>query len=182
MEPMKRMTAMPEPESAHGAGVVERGLERTIFATRWLLVPFYLGLVVGLLLLVVMFFKKTVKLAGMIWWAEKPDLVLGLLSLVDLSLMANLLVMVILAGYESFVSHLDIGSARLAWMGRISFGDLKLWLVASIVAISAVHLLEDFMEVSQVSDRHLAWRLSIHIAFVVSGVLLACMSRIMGRH
>ncbi|MBS0642684.1 MAG: TIGR00645 family protein [Acetobacteraceae bacterium] len=161
----------------------ERVLERTIFATRWLLVPFYLGLVVGLLLLLLVFGQKAVDLIDLVWTAKPTDVALGVLALVDLCLMANLIVMIIFAGYECFVSRLDVGHERLAWMGRIGFGDLKLRLVASIVAISAIHLLEDFMKVGSMPDRELAWRLGLHGAFVLSGVLLACMDRLVGeRH
>ena len=165
------------------APAVERALERTIFATRWLLVPFYLGLIGGLAVLLLAFTQKALGLLGSVWTAEPTDLALGILALVDLCLMANLIVMIILAGYESFVSRLDVSGERLAWMGRIGFGDLKLRLVASIVAISAIHLLEDFMEVGHIADRELAWRLGLHAMFVLSGLLLACMDRIAtGRH
>ena len=160
--------------------VAERVLERTIFATRWLLVPFYLGLIGGLMLLLLAFAQKALGLVNSVWTADPADLALGILALVDLCLMANLIVMIIFAGYESFVSRLDISGERLAWMGRLSFGDLKLRLIASIVAISAIHLLEDFMEVAHMPDRELAWRIGLHGAFVLSGVLLATMDRIVG--
>ncbi len=172
-----------EPTASPTVSAAERVLERTIFATRWLLVPFYVGLIGGLLVLLLAFAQKALGLLTEVWTAEPADLALGILALVDLCLMANLIVMIILAGYESFVSRLDVGGERLAWMGRLSFGDLKLRLVASIVAISAIHLLEDFMEVGHVADRELAWRLALHGAFVLSGVLLASMDRIAGeRH
>jgi uncharacterized protein (TIGR00645 family) len=91
--------------------------------------------------------------------------------------MANLLLMVIFAGYESFVSRLDVeeGAVRLDWMGQVGFGDLKLKLMASIVAISAIHVLEEFMNIGHLSDRDLAWVVGIHMVFIVSGVLLAVM-------
>lgn len=163
--------------------MAERVLERAIFATRWLLVPFYIGMIVGLLLLLLAFAQKALALLSNVWTAEPSDLALGILALVDLCLLANLIVMIILAGYESFVSRLDVNGERMAWMGRLSFGDLKLRLLASIVAISAIHLLEDFMDVAHISDRELAWRLGLHGAFVVSGVLLASIDRIVGeRH
>ena len=95
--------------------------------------------------------------------------------------MANLLLMVIFAGYESFVSRMDLEghAVRLDWMGQVGFGDLKLKLMASIVAISAIHVLEEFMSVGHVSDRDLGWIVGIHLVFVVSSVLLALMDRLM---
>jgi uncharacterized protein (TIGR00645 family) len=177
---MDTVEATAVPSRRH---LVERTLERIIFATRWLLVPFYLGLIAGLVLLLTMFAQNAADLGMKVWTGGPVNVTLGILGLIDVCLMANLIVMIVLAGYESFVSRLDVGTDRLAWMGRIGFGDLKLRLVASIVAISAIHLLEDFMDVGHVADRDLAWRLGIHFAFVVSGVLLASMDRIAdGKH
>jgi uncharacterized protein (TIGR00645 family) len=171
---MNTLETIPQPDGH----VVERTLERTIFAMRWLLVPFYVGLFGALLLLLIVFGQRVGDLATTVWTAEAVDIKLGVLVLIDLCLMANLIVIIIFAGYESFVSRFDIGSERLEWMGRIGLGDLKLRLVVSLVAISAIHLLEDFMDVGHVPDRDLVWRLAIHGAFVVSGLLLACMDRI----
>ena len=168
------------PPSAPTTNRVERALERTIFGSRWLLAPFYLGLAASLLVLLVKFAMEAVDLFAHALTAGGDQVTLGILSLIDLSLMANLVLMVILAGYESFVSRLDVGGheGRLEWMGRIGFSDLKLKLMASIVAISAIHLLEGFMNTDHVSDRNLAWRLGIHMSFVGSGVLLAVMDRL----
>ena len=159
---------------------VERLFERVIFGSRWLLAPFYLGLTASLVALLVKFVLKTVDLFLHAASAGGEDIILGILGLIDLSLMGNLLLMVIFGGYESFVSRLDIEGheERLAWMGRIGFGDLKLKLMASIVAISAIRLLEAFMNAEHLSDRELGWLLGIHMAFVLSGVLLALMDRI----
>ena len=164
------------------ASLVERLIERTIFGSRWLLAPFYLGLIIGLLALLAKFALRTVDLLAHVLSASANNVIVGILSLIDLSLMANLLLMVIFAGYESFVSRLDVGehAARLDWMGQVGFGDLKLKLMASIVAISAIHVLEGFMDAGHLSDRDLAWLVGIHMVFVVSGVLLAVMDRIAG--
>ena len=162
---------------------VERAFETVIFSSRWLLAPFYLGLVVSLGVLLVKFVQQAIGLLVHTVSTEGSDIILGVLALIDLSLMANLLLMVIFAGYESFVSRLDIEGHhdRLAWMGQIGFGDLKLKLMASIVAISAIHLLEAFMNTDHLSDRKLAWLVGIHMAFVSSGVLLALMDRVTHR-
>ncbi len=172
----------PNPLPSRSVNVAERLLERSIFGSRWLLAPFYLGLSAALLVLLAKFVTKAILLFVHALSYGTSDVMLGVLSLIDLSLMANLLLMVIIGGYESFVSRMDVGQheGRLEWMGRIGFSDLKLKLLASIVAISAIHLLEGFMNADHLSDRNLAWRLGIHMAFVVSGVLLAIMDRLAG--
>lgn len=175
------MSEPPAPRPRNSP--VERLIERTIFGSRWLLAPFYLGLILGLVALLVKFAQHTVALLGQTLQASGNDIIVGILSLIDLSLMANLLLMVIFAGYESFVSRMDLEghAVRLDWMGQVGFGDLKLKLMASIVAISAIHVLEEFMNVGHVSDRDLAWVTGIHLLFVVSGVLLAVMDRLTER-
>jgi uncharacterized protein (TIGR00645 family) len=159
---------------------LEKALERTIFGSRWLLAPFYLGLAASLLVLLVNFAREAAQLFSHALTAGGNEITLGVLALIDLSLMANLVLMVIFAGYESFVSRLDPEGheARLEWMGRIGFSDLKLKLMASIVAISAIHLLEGFLNTEHATDRTLAWRLGIHMGFVSSGLFLALMDRL----
>lgn len=166
------------PASQHT--LAERWIEQSIFASRWLLAPFYLGLAASLVLLLVKFVQKTVVLASHAFSSDGNEIIIGILSLVDLSLMGNLLLMVIFAGYENFVSKLDVGSHKdkPGWMGHVDFGDLKLKLMTSIVAISAIHVLEVFMNINQTNDRVLAWAVGIHMAFIVSGVLLAIMDRL----
>ena len=168
---------------ARRASRAERLIERTIFGSRWLLAPFYLGLILGLVALLAKFALRIIDLGGHVLSGGGNEITIGILSLIDLSLMANLLLMVIFAGYESFISRLDVGEGgvRLDWMGQVGFGDLKLKLLASIVAISAIHLLEGFLDAEHQSDRALAWLVGIHMAFVASAVLLALMDRISGR-
>jgi uncharacterized protein (TIGR00645 family) len=150
----------PHPRSSS----VKRLIERTMFGSRWLLAPFYLGLILGLVMLLVKFAQQTIGLLASTLTASGNDVIVAILSLIDLSLMANLLLMVVFAGYESFVSRLDVEghAAQLDWMGQIGFGDLKLKLMASIVAISAIHVLEEFMNVGHVTNRDLAWIVGIH--------------------
>ena len=107
--------------------------------------------------------------------ARDTDIILGILTLIDLSLAGNLLLIVIFSGYENFISKIDhVDEAhRPDWMGNVDFGGLKLKLLASIVAISAIHLLKAFMDVSKYSDRDLMWLTIVHAVFVGSGVLLA---------
>ncbi|MCS7266934.1 MAG: TIGR00645 family protein [Geminicoccaceae bacterium] len=156
---------------------MEKQLERLIFASRWLMAPFYVGLVAALALLLVKFVQELVHYLPGVLAMKESDLVLAVLALVDLTLVGSLVLMVIFSGYENFVSKIDAGSAaeRPDWMGKLDFSGLKLKLVASIVAISAIHLLKAFMNVSAVSKEDIFWLVVVHMAFVVSGVLLALM-------
>ena len=155
----------------------ERAFERFIFASRWLMAPFYLGLVAALVALVFVFGRDVVDEVSKLAHLNETDIIVWVLSLIDLSLAANLLIMVIFAGYENFVSKMDIGDHpdRPSWMGKVDFSGMKLKLVASIVAISAIHLLRAFMEVETIDERSLRWKVVIHLVFVISGVLLALM-------
>jgi uncharacterized protein (TIGR00645 family) len=148
----------------------ERAFERFLFASRWLMAPFYLGLIVALMALIVVFARDLVEEVAKLASLSETDIIVWVLSLVDLSLAGNLLVMVIFAGYENFVSKMDIGDHpdRPAWMGKVDFSGMKLKLIAS-------------MEVTTVDERSLRWMVIIHLAFVISGVLLALMDWITER-
>lgn len=168
---------------ARRASQAERLVERTIFGSRWLLAPFCLGLILGFAALLAKFVLQVIDLLGHVLSEGGDEITVGILSLINLSLKANLLLMVVFAGYESFISRLDMDKdkGRLAWIGQVGFGDLKLKLLASVVAVTAIHLLEGFLAVEHQSDRALALLAGLHMAFVVSAVLLALMDRISGR-
>lgn len=159
---------------------VESILERLIFGSRWLLAPFYLGLVLALALLLVKFAKEFIHFAPMVFYAEGSDVIIGLLSLIDVVMVANLLIIIVFAGYENFVSQINTGDSedRPSWMGHVGFAELKMKLIGSIVAISGIELLKAFMHVSSMTNEQLAWKVGIHMTFVVSGVLFAVMDRI----
>lgn len=161
---------------------IERILEQFIFRSRWLLAPVYLGLVVGLALLVIKFVQALIHSVSHILEISESQAILDVLALVDLSLAANLVLMVIFSGYENFVSKIDTADHqdRPDWMGKVDYSGLKLKLLASIVAISAIQLLRAFIQLDQYTDAQLAWLVGIHLAFVVSGLLLAWMDRITG--
>lgn len=163
--------------------LAERIVECVLFASRWLLAPIYLGLIAGLVVLLVKFVQHTVGLMAHMLDTSGDGTIMGVLALIDLALMGSLVVMVMFAGYENFVSKLDLAGHKdkPSWMGHVNFSDLKLKLMASIVAISAIQVLEKFMNVRQLGDRELAWSIGIHMAFVVSGVLLAIMDRLSGK-
>jgi uncharacterized protein (TIGR00645 family) len=174
------MTASDQPPT-RSKSAPERHFERAIFASRWLLAPFFFGLALALLVLLFDFVRSLAHLFENLQESYHDPIIIGILGLIDLTLMGSLVLMVMLAGYESFVSklHIEDHAERLEWMGRIGFGDLKLKLMASIVAISAIRLLEAFMDIGNMSNRELAWTLGIHVTFVVSGLLLAVMERLM---
>lgn len=159
---------------------MEKIIERGLFASRWLMAPFYIGLVGALVILLTAFATELWHFMLKFPAISQEDAILGVLSLIDLSLAGNLLLIVIFSGYENFVSKLDIASHEDApeWQGTVDFSALKLKLVASIVAISGIHLLKIFMNIEKVSDREIMWMVVIHLVFVISGVLLALMDRI----
>jgi len=162
---------------------IESFIERLLFASRWLLVPLYLGLAAFLLLIAVQFFREMLHVAGAMPTLDATALVLLALSLVDLVLVASLIVMVMLSGYENFVSKLDIAVTQrnLAWLGKLDAGSLKLKVAASIVAISSIHLLGAFMEAENVPNDKLMWLVVMHLTFVVSALLLTVMDRVIAR-
>jgi uncharacterized protein (TIGR00645 family) len=155
--------------------MISRTLERGLFASRWLMAPFYVGLIVGLVLLLVKFVQELVHFAEGVLVATESQVILGVLSLIDLSLTANLVLLVVFSGYENFVSRMDLVDQheRPEWMGKIDFSGLKMKLIASIVAISAIQLLKAFMDLGAASDRDIMWMTIVHVVFVLSGVFLA---------
>ncbi len=165
---------------------VESGLEKTLFASRWLLAPMYLGLTLALAMLVVVFLRDVIYYLPQVLEMSVDKVILVSLTFIDLTLAANLLLIVMFSGYESFVSKLDIDGAkdRPAWMGTVDFGGMKLKLIASIVAISGIHLLKRFMEIGKegpVNEVELKWMVIIHGIFIVSGVMMAAMDYVVAK-
>jgi uncharacterized protein (TIGR00645 family) len=159
---------------------LESFLERGLFASRWLMAPIYLGLVVVLVGLIVVFFQELIHELPLALGERPEHMIILALSLIDLSLAGNLVIIVILSGYENFVSQIDAPEAdRPHWMGTVDYSGMKLKLIASIAAISAVALLKAVLKMSeapsQYDQRHLAWLVAIHLTFVLSGLLLAVM-------
>jgi uncharacterized protein (TIGR00645 family) len=156
-----------------------RILERGLFASRWLMAPFYAGMAVALLALLAVFVSELAHELPRVLKMNGEDAILLALSLIDLSLAANLLLIVMFAGYESFVSKFHIDHEdRPDWMGKVDYSGMKMKLSASIVAISGIALLRSFMEAEEgvvIDSSRLFWMTAIHLAFVVSAVLLALM-------
>jgi uncharacterized protein (TIGR00645 family) len=161
---------------------LERLLERLLASSRWLLAPFFLGLALGVVVLLIKFVQEAYHLVLRALTMSEGEAILGVLSLVDLALTGALVMIVIFSGYENFVSKIDHTAERHwpEWMGSIDFTALKIKLLGSIVAISAIQLLKQFMTVGKASERDLMWYVIIHVVFVVSSVLLALSDRISG--
>ncbi len=160
--------------------MIESFAEKFLYASRWLLAPIYLGLSFGLLLLGLKFFQEVFHILPLVFATKEADLVLLILSLIDLSLVGGLIVMVMLSGYENFVSNIDLdnGSEKLSWLGKMDAGSLKQKVAASIVAISSIHLLQKFMNAQSIDNDKLMWFVIIHLTFVVSAIGMAYVDRL----
>ena len=159
---------------------MERFIENAMYASRWLLAPIYFGLSLGLLALALKFFQEIIHVIPNIFTMLEAEVILLLLSLIDMALVGGLLVMVMISGYENFVSQLDIdeGKEKLNWLGTMDSSSLKMKVAASIVAISSIHLLRIFMDAKNVDPQHLMWYVIIHMTFVLSAVLMGVLDRI----
>lgn len=160
---------------------IEHGVEHVLFSARWLLAPFYIGLTLALLMLMIKFGQSFWDFAKHVLDTDNHHVTLGILGLLDMTLLGNLILIVIFAGYENFVSK--IGAAvnskdRPHWMGQVDYSGLKIKLIGSLVAISVIELLKDFMDANAGVSEGLKWRIGIHVTFVVSGVLFALMDYI----
>lgn len=158
----------------------ETAMESVLFRSRWLLAPFFFGLIVAILALLVKFGKELLSLVTGLLAMNGSELIVSILTLVDSALIASLLLIIAFSGYENFVSRIGVGEHedRPAWMGKVGFADLKIKVMGAIVAISAVELLKGFINVEEFTNQELAWKVGIHITFVVSGVLFAITDRI----
>lgn len=159
---------------------LETGFEKLLFASRWILAPVYLGLSLALIALGIKFFQEVIHLLTHILTMKESDMVLAVLAMIDMVLVASLIIMVMFAGYENFVSRLDIDhdSEKLGWLGKLDAGTLKLKVAAAIVAISSIHLLRAFMNAPHVPNDKLMWYVIIHLTFVVSAVLMGVLDRL----
>jgi uncharacterized protein (TIGR00645 family) len=162
--------------------IIENGVERFIFASRWVLAPIYIGLVVGLVVVLFKFFEELWHMITHVEiGADASQTVLSVLGLLDLALLANLILIVIFAGYENFVSKINvaIGSEdRPHWMGHVDFSGLKIKLIGSLVAISVIELLQDFVAAADdkpMDYEAVLWRIILHVTFLLSGVMFAVM-------
>jgi uncharacterized protein (TIGR00645 family) len=149
---------------------MEKIIERTMYRSRWLLAPIYLGLSLSLIALGLKFFEEIFHLMLHIFELKEDEMVLIVLSLIDLAMVGGLIVMVMMSGYENFVSQLDVpeGEEKLNWLGKMDSASLKAKIAASIVAISSIHLLRIFMNAENIDDGKLFWYVIMHLTFVLS--------------
>ena len=162
---------------------MEKLIESLFYASRWLLAPVYIGLSLALIILAKKFFQELIHFFPLVFQSTELELVLVVLSLIDLALVGGLLVMVMFSGYENFISRIDLreGADKLSWLGKLDAGSLKQKVAASIVAISSIQLLKAYMNASQVPNDKLLWYVIIHLTFVVSAIGMAAVDR-MNKH
>lgn len=158
---------------------MERFVENSMYAARWLLAPIYFGLSLALLALTLKFFQEILHILPHVFEKTEADLILVLLSLIDMSLVGGLLVMVMISGYENFVSQLDIdeGKEKLSWLGKMDSGSLKMKVAASIVAISSIHLLRIFMDAQNIDNGKIMWYVVLHMTFVISAFAMGYLDK-----
>lgn len=163
---------------------MEKLFERIMYASRWIMAPLYLGMSLLLILLGIKFFQEVLHVLPVIVNTSETELVLMVLSLIDLSLVGGLIVMVMFSGYENFVSKLDVDadSEKLGWLGKMDAGSLKNKVAASIVAISSIHLLKVFMNVSAMESDKIMWYVIIHLTFVISAFAMGYLDKLTRHH
>jgi uncharacterized protein (TIGR00645 family) len=172
---------MPKMMKLAGKPSLERFMETGLFNSRWLMAPFYIGLVLALVMLLVAFVGELVRTLPHMFELDTENVILTVLLLIDLSLAGNLVLIIIFSGYENFVSKIDTGDSedRPSWMGTLDFSGLKMKLIGSIIAISAISLLRAFMTLTEagtpVDHERIFWLISLHLTFVASGLLFAVM-------
>ena len=158
---------------------LEHLVESVILASRWLLVVFYLGLAIALGLYAVSFLRKLYDFTTKVLVVEETDAILKMLALIDAALVASLVVMVIISGYENFVSRFDNADSEVSFLGKIDAGSLKIKVASTIVAISSIHLLQIFLNIASYTDNQVMWLTIMHMAFVISALFLAYIDRVM---
>ena len=179
----------PKPESSQ-ASVVERLVEGSIFSSRWLQAPLYLGLIVAQMVYVCQFFAELwhmlhLFVAGGEVETVSTHIMIGILGLIDVVMVANLVIMVVIGGYETFVSRLDLsGKAdKPEWLSHVNAGVLKIKLGTALISISSIHLLKTFIQVREptfkIVNDAIAWQVGIHMIFLISALVLAWTDRIM---
>ena len=160
--------------------MIETLIERALFASRWLLAPLYLGLGVVLAAFTVTFVMELAHyLPTILRGGDETNLVLAALALVDLTLVASLVLMVMISGYENFVSKIEVSEVgeKLSWLGKLDSGTLKVKVASSIVAISSIHLLKAFMNARDIPNDKLLWLVVMHLTFVVSALMVGFLDK-----
>ncbi|ABD79280.1 TIGR00645 family protein [Saccharophagus degradans] len=159
---------------------MEKFIEVTMYRSRWLLAPIYLGLSLAVLALAIKFFQELIHLLLHVIDLKEADMILVVLSMIDIAMVGGLLVMVMMSGYENFVSQLNISEdeEKLSWLGKMDSSSLKAKIAASIVAISSIHLLKVFMAAQTIPNDKLLWYVVIHLTFVASAFAMGFLDTI----
>jgi len=159
---------------------LETTIEKLIYRSRWLLAPIYLGLSLALIALGFKFFEECWHLLTHLIGMKEADMVLVVLSLIDMAMVGGLIVMVMMSGYENFVSQLDVGAdeEKLSWLGTMDSSSLKAKIAASIVAISSIHLLQIFMNTQNIDNQKIMWYIILHMTFVASAFAMGLLDHI----
>ena len=174
------MSDQPAPAQRPASERIQRGFEYVLFNSRWLMAPFYVGLVVAIAVLFLKFIRLLVEFILHAPGAKSSETILEALSLIDVTLVGNLLLIVVFSGYENFVSRIDTSGnpSWPVWITKIDFAGLKQKMLASIVAISAIHVLEAFLNIDSNFDAvRMTWLVAVHLVFVISALLLALSDR-----
>lgn len=160
---------------------IELFVEKLIFSSRWLQAPMYLGLIVAGCLYAYKSLVELAHLATQVQMLSEEKVMLGVLSLIDVTMVANLLIMVIIGGYATFVSKLDLDehADRPDWLRSVSAGSLKVKLAGSLASVSGIHLLKSFVDIKEVKPESVKWQVIIHLVFLVSTLMLAITEKIL---
>ncbi|MDX3773809.1 TIGR00645 family protein [Chromatiaceae bacterium AAb-1] len=160
---------------------MEKFIEKLMYSSRWIMAPIYLGLSLALFALGIKFFQEIFHIIPVIFSMKEVELILVVLSLIDIVLVGGLLVMVMFSGYENFVSRLDIEDSdeKLGWLGKLDSSSLKNKVAASIVAISSIHLLKVFMNTETIANEKIQWYLLMHITFVLSAFAMGYLDKLL---
>ncbi len=163
---------------------IEQAIEKIMYASRWVLAPVYLGMSLALFALAIKFFQELLHFLPMILEFNESELILKILTLIDLTLVGSLTIIVMFSGYENFVSQLDLDESteKLNWLGSHDYGSLKMKLATSIVAISSIHLLKVFMNVQTTDNDKIMWYVLIHLTMVISALLMGYLDKISRYH
>lgn len=157
---------------------LEKRFEAFIFLSRWVQAPLYAGLVVGTMIYSFKFMEELFHMVAHIWEWKDAQVMMGLLTLVDMTMVVNLVVMVIIGGYYTFVSKIEIkGEDKLAWLDTVNAGILKVKLASSLVGVSGIHLLQTFIKLESTSEKSIIFQIVIHLVFLASTVALVLVER-----
>ncbi|QWT46033.1 TIGR00645 family protein [Azospira inquinata] len=162
---------------------IPQRMEAFIFWSRWFQAPLYLGLIVAQGVYVYQFMVELAHLVGQAGALTDTEIMLIVLGLIDVVMIANLLIMVIIGGYETFVSRLELENHpdQPEWLSHVNAGVLKVKLATALIGISSIHLLKSFINAAQLDDRVMGWQIGIHLTFVISAFMLALTDKVMGQ-